>query len=163
MLNISSTAPNSFNGLNPLDNRKQRVESLLNIKREAEQMAAAGADPGAVKEMIGQRKKDVANNFPDENTYKKSVNASQKFKEIGGDSFDGSSQSAPGTEAEGGFNPGFGMGGGAGGVAPMQRGENSPQARELNELYKQSGFESGPTPEGANDPGAVMSMLPHNR
>ena len=164
MLNTSPT-PNSFNGLDPLENRKQRISTLMQIKQEAEQMAAAGADPAAVKSMVQERRKALGHEFPDEPTMKKSVNAAKKFQDMSADGFNAPPAAPAGVgmgEQMGGFNPGFGMSAPGVGTMPSRPAPNPALAQEVDNLYRQSGFKGGPIPEGANDPGQVMSMLPHD-
>jgi hypothetical protein len=168
MLNTSPTT-NSFTGLDPLENRKQRITSLLNIKQEAEQMAAAGADPAAVKSMVQERRKSLGRQLPDEPSMKKSVNAAKKFQDMSYAAFDGPlSTPAPGGMGAdmggqmGGFNPGFGMS--APGAAPRAAAPapNTELERGVDEMYRRAGFKGGPVREGMNDPGALLSMLPHD-
>ena len=161
MLTTTPTT-NSFNNLDPLDNRKSRVASLMEIKREAEQMAAAGADPAAVKSLIQERRKAISQEFPDEPSMRKAVNASQKYKEIAGSDFDAPAPGASGSEQMGGFNPGFGMSAPGTALRPPAPAPDPALERGIDELYQRSGFRGGPLPEGMNDPGALVRMLPHD-
>ena len=134
----------------------------MEIKKEAEQMAAAGVDPAAVKSMIQDRRKALGQTFPDESSMKKSVNAAQKYQQIAGGDFDTPAPGVPAAEQMGGFNPGFGMSAPGAGAKPQAPAPNPALEREVDNLYQRAGFRGGPVPEGMNDPAALMSILPHD-
>lgn len=160
MLNTSPAEINSFNGMPGIDNRKARVQEMLKLKERAEQMAQSGADPAAVKTMIQEERKALADKFPDETSYKKAVNASTMFKGMSEEA--AATSPAPGPEVEaGGFNPGFGMSPNPGAGVTQQAGP-PPQAAEIDRLYQQAGFKGGPAPRLSNEPGEIVNMLPHD-
>jgi hypothetical protein len=163
MLNTSPAEINSFNGMPGIDNRKARVQELLKLKEKAEQMAQAGADPASVKSMIQEERKALAFKFPDETSYKKAVNASSMFKGMSEDAA-GNAPPPQSPEAQaGGFNPGFGMSANTGApTAPGRSAAPPPQAQEIDRLYQQAGFRGGPAPRLSNEPGEIISMLPHD-
>lgn len=163
MLNTSPAETNSFNGLSGIDNRKERIKELMNLKEKAEQMAQAGADPKEVKRMVQEGRKALSSSYPDEVSYKKAVNVAQTFQGMSGGNDGFNAPPMPETPAPGGFNPGFGMGApGATPNAPMRPQAPPPQEAEIDRLYSQAGFKGGPGPRMSNNPGEIVSLLPHD-
>jgi hypothetical protein len=65
----------------PVENKKNRVKSLLNIEQAATDMSNSGEDPAKVIDFINQGSKAVAANFPDLPQYEKAVSAVGKYKQ----------------------------------------------------------------------------------
>ena len=60
--------------------RQKRVEGLEAIKSKALEMASQGSTDGEVREFIEDGKKELAFELPDDEAFKKAVNAAEKFK-----------------------------------------------------------------------------------
>jgi hypothetical protein len=163
MLNTSPTELNSFNGLPGIENRKERIKELMDLKEKATQMAQAGADPKEVKRMVQEGRKALATSYPDEVSYKKAVNAAQTFQGMSGGNDGFNAPSTPQASVPGGFNPGFGMVSPTGATPASMRPQTPPpQEAEIDRLYSEAGFKGGPAPRMSNTPGEIVNMLPHD-
>ena len=60
--------------------RQKRVEALEAIKNKAMNMAAEGADSGAVRSFIGEAKINLAYELPDEEAFTKAARATLAYK-----------------------------------------------------------------------------------
>lgn len=68
-------------GFNPVENKRNRVKSLLSLEQAATDMAQAGEDPLKVVDFVNQGSKAVAANFPDLPNYEKAVSAVGRYKQ----------------------------------------------------------------------------------
>jgi len=62
--------------------RMAKVEGLTNIRKEAIRMAKEGADADQVRNYISEGKKTLAYEIPDEDAFKKAVNATKKYRKM---------------------------------------------------------------------------------
>jgi acyl carrier protein len=60
--------------------RQKRVEALEAIKNEALNRAQAGEDSLAVRDFVTSAKKELAYELPDEDAFKKAMNATLAYK-----------------------------------------------------------------------------------
>jgi acyl carrier protein len=60
--------------------RQKRVEALEAIKNEALNRAKAGEDSLAVRDFVATAKKELAYELPDEEAFKKAMNATLAYK-----------------------------------------------------------------------------------
>jgi acyl carrier protein len=60
--------------------RQKRVEALEAIKNKALDMAKAGKDSLEVRNFVGEAKKELAYELPDEEAFKKAVNATMAYQ-----------------------------------------------------------------------------------
>lgn len=60
--------------------RQQRVEALEAIKNKALDMAKAGSDSLEVRDFVTGAKKELAYELPDEEAFKKAVNATMSYR-----------------------------------------------------------------------------------
>ena len=60
--------------------RQKRVEALEKIKEHALERAKQGADSFEVRDFVTEAKKELAYGLPDEEAFKKAVNATQMYK-----------------------------------------------------------------------------------
>ena len=64
------------------EQRLAKVEGLTNIRKEALRMAESGADSNQVRDFITEGKKTLAFEIPDEDAFKKAVNATKKYRKM---------------------------------------------------------------------------------
>ena len=60
--------------------RQKRVEALEAIKNKAMKMAVDGDDSDTVRSFVNEARKDLAYELPDEEAFKKAVNATLAYK-----------------------------------------------------------------------------------
>ena len=60
--------------------RQKRVEALEGIKNEALNRAQSGEDSLAVRDFVTSAKKELAYELPDEDAFKKAMNATLAYK-----------------------------------------------------------------------------------
>jgi uncharacterized protein YpuA (DUF1002 family) len=60
--------------------RQKRVEALEAIKNKALDMAKAGKDSLEVRDFVSEAKKELAYELPDEEAFKKAVNATMAYQ-----------------------------------------------------------------------------------
>jgi len=60
--------------------RQKRVEALESIKNKALDMAKAGKDSLEVRDFVSEAKKELAYELPDEEAFKKAVNATMAYQ-----------------------------------------------------------------------------------
>ena len=60
--------------------RQKRVEALEKIKNEALTRAREGEDSFAVRNFVSEAKKELAYQLPDEDAFKKAMNATLAYK-----------------------------------------------------------------------------------
>jgi hypothetical protein len=60
--------------------RQKRVEALESIKNKALDMAKAGKDSLEVRDFVSGAKKELAYELPDEEAFKKAVNATRAYQ-----------------------------------------------------------------------------------
>lgn len=60
--------------------RQQRVEALETIKNKALDMAKSGKDSLEVRDFVTSARKELAYELPDEDAFKKAVNATMAYK-----------------------------------------------------------------------------------
>lgn len=65
--------------------RQKRVEALEAIKNKALDMATKGNDPFEVRNFVSEAKKELAYELPDEDAFKKAMNATLKYKRSKGE------------------------------------------------------------------------------
>mgnify|MGYP000849936045 CR=1 FL=1 len=63
-----------------LGKRQKRLEALEAIKNKAMNMAVDGEDSDTVRSFISDARKDLAYELPDEEAFKKAVNATLAYK-----------------------------------------------------------------------------------
>jgi len=63
--------------------RQKRVEALEMIKNKALDMAKSGSDSFEVRDFVTGAKKELAYELPDEDAFKKAVNATMSYKRKG--------------------------------------------------------------------------------
>jgi hypothetical protein len=71
-----------MNGLNPVENKEKRVQSLLALEQQATDLDQQGAPPDAIAGLIDSGAKAVAANFPDLPEYEKAVSAAGRYKQM---------------------------------------------------------------------------------
>lgn len=59
--------------------RQKRVEALEKIKDKALEMAKTGRDSLEVRDFVTEAKKELAYQLPDEESFRKAVNATQAY------------------------------------------------------------------------------------
>ena len=64
------------------EQRLAKVEGLTNIRKEALRLAKEGADANEVRNYISEGKKTLAFEIPDEDAFKKAVNATKKYRSM---------------------------------------------------------------------------------
>ncbi len=64
------------------EQRLAKVEGLTNIRKEALRLAKEGADAEQVRNYISEGKKTLAFEIPDEDSFKKAVNATKKYRKM---------------------------------------------------------------------------------
>ena len=64
------------------EQRLAKVEGLTNIRKEALRLAKQGADANEVRNYISEGKKTLAFEIPDEDAFKKAVNATKKYRSM---------------------------------------------------------------------------------
>lgn len=65
--------------------RQKRVEALEAIKNKALDMATKGNDSFEVRNFVSDAKKELAYELPDEDAFKKAMNATLKYKRSKGE------------------------------------------------------------------------------
>ena len=60
--------------------RQKRVEALEKIKERALDLAKKGSDSFEVRNFVTEAKKELAYELPDEEAFRKAVNATQAYK-----------------------------------------------------------------------------------
>ena len=63
-----------------VETRQQRIEGLNAIKGHALKMAKEGKDSLEVRNFVSEAQKELAYQVPDEEAFKKAVNATLKYK-----------------------------------------------------------------------------------
>ena len=62
------------------EQRRKKVEGLIAIRDKGVEMAKGGAPADEVRSFITEGKKELAFEVPDEDSFKKAVNATMKYK-----------------------------------------------------------------------------------
>lgn len=63
-----------------VDTREKRVQALKAIQNKAVEMAAKGKDSLEVRDFVTEAKKELAYELPDEDAFKKAMNATLAYK-----------------------------------------------------------------------------------